>query len=242
MSEQVHGLRALPVLRPDELLRRPLADLIVEDGAELHVHAKGTYADYFARVHVNSVVDLQTLGFVPRGLREETLKQAVKEDDKTAYETARQIMSRDGWRECSCEAKSGVHSSHSASLLSLYRRVRRTANPALAALLSDHQGAEFRWDSIHVQSVKGWLDRASDALSRSALVLSLFNDICIGRQSRLVLDSDCVELFARGIYIHRSGTLVHRGGYLRIWAGQIARYEDWLTTVRDIHIPWALAQ
>lgn len=242
MTERERCINALPVYTPEEVLKRRHSDLLLEDGAEVHLLAETNDSlDYFARVRANSVSDLQTLGLVPRGLSEESIRKAVTDDDKTAYQTARDIMSRGAPHECSCESKTaGATNSYNTSFARTYRNIRKSAHPALATLLSDHQQTDFRWDSIHVQSVKGWLDRVSQALSRTPLIVALINDIRIGRQSRLVVDPKCVSVLARGIYIHRTGTLIHRGGYLRIWAGQISRYEDFSSIVRDIRIPWVL--
>jgi hypothetical protein len=90
--------------------------------------------------------------------------------------------------------------------------------------------------------VKGWLDRIERVAFDVPTLISLFQDIRIGRNSRLVLDPDAVNLYARGIYIHRTGSLIHRGGYLRIWASQITSYLDWTPSmVVKAEVPWRVA-
>lgn len=241
MKEQANDLQ---LMGAEEVVRRRPADLFVEDGAEVHLQANAKNSEYFARVRVNAVSDLQILGLVPRGLKEEALHAAVQEDDRAAYMMARELASRGDAAGCSCESrKAGKHQSFDTSFARIYKNIRKSAHPALATLLSDHQRTEFRWDSIHVQSVKGWLDVVKQAVLVNPVMVSLFQDIRIGRQSRLVLDPACVDLLAGGIYIQRTGTLVHRGGYLRIWARHVSRYEDWTTVIiQHDRIPWILEQ
>jgi hypothetical protein len=95
-------------------------------------------------------------------------------------------------------------------------------------VLSNHYGTELEWDSHLAISVRGWASR----FSKEALVtVALFRDIQIGRNARLDVDASSIELLARHIRIHRSGTLSHHGGYLRIWANSI---ETYLLEVSDI--------
>lgn len=243
MAEQLypHKTENLPVYHPEEALRRDLVDLLVDDEAEMQLAAnRSECRDYFARVHANSVHDLQILGLVPRGLREEELKQAMSQDDRAAFETAREISSRGVAPSCACGATpDAAHIPYGANVALTYAAVRKAFNPALAALLSTHQKTTFRWDSIHTQAVRGWLDRLNKVVAEVPVLIALFRDIRVGHNSRVVLDPQCAQLFARGIYIHKTGTLVHQSGYLRIWASEISRGPVVTGTVNP-HIPWAL--
>ncbi len=251
MFEQtaVDGVNELPLVRPEELLKSRGDDVKVDDGQELHlaVGQRGS-SRHFARVQAASIHDLQTLGLVPRGLAAEALKRAMDQDDQAAYQVAREGLLRNSTSvpPCGCEASTAAAAAaaepHRMSFDRVYARARKNHHPALAALLSDHQKTRFRWDSIHVQSVWGWADRVGKMISVTPIVVALFQDIVIGRGARLVFDAQAAQMYARGIYIHRTGTLAHSGGYLRIWASSISSFNEWRAqAVLATHVPWSLA-
>jgi hypothetical protein len=233
-------------VKPEELLRSIGEDVKVDDGQEFHltVGQRGS-SHHFARVNAGTIHDLQTLGLVPRGLAEEALKRAIGQDDQAAYQVAREslLCTQASATPCGCEAgANGSAEPRRMSFDRVYAQARRNHHPALAALISDHQKARFRWDSIHVQSVWGWTDRLGKMVSLEPVLVALFRDITIGRGARLVFDAQAAQMFARGIYIHRTGSLTHSGGYLRIWASSISSFNEWnAQTVVAKHVPWSLA-
>jgi hypothetical protein len=248
MSEQtcVDGANEPPLVRAEDLLRSIGEDVKVDDGQELHltVGQRGS-SHHFARVHAETIHDLQTLGLVPRGLAEEALKRAIDQDDQAAYEVARESLLRiqASATPCGCEAGASISAEpRRMSFDRVYAQARKTHHPALAALMSDHQKTRFRWDSIHVQSVWGWTDRVGKIISLEPVLVALFQDITIGRGATLVFDAKAAQMFARGIYIHRTGSLTHSGGYLKIWATSISSFKEWnAQTVVAKHVPWSLA-
>ncbi len=248
MSEQpcIDGANEPPLVKPEELLKSTGEDLKVEDGQELHLTAgrRGS-AQHFARVPAATIHDLQTLGLVPRGLAEDALKRAMHQDDQSAYQFARDSLLRApaSAAPCGCEAGASVSAEPlRMSFDRAYVQARKTHHPALAALMSDHLKTRFRWDSIHVQSVWGWADRVGQMISLEPVMVALFQDITIGRGARLVFDAQAAQMYARGIYIHRTGSLIHSGGYLKIWATSISSFKDWGSRqVLAKHVPWSLA-
>lgn len=218
--------RHLAELRPctaTEALRRDVIDLQVDDDEEVVLSSSDrAHHQYFARVKLGSFEDLQVLGLIPRGLRQEAIRMAIAADDEEALRLAEERARRDiSPAPCHCENQNERTRSFSESLRASFRVVRRDYNPALARVLSNHYGIELRWDSTLAISVRGWSSR----FSKGALVtVALFRDITIGRNARLEVDASSVELLARYIRIHRTGTLSHRGGYLRIWANSIETY------------------
>ena len=233
----------VPVLTPEQALQREPEDLFIEDGTEVTVSVDHReYYRHFARVKAKSIKDLQTLGLVPRGVDEEQLRRAIAKDDAAALQSARDMLSGSACVHCHCADHADQGSlPYRDQVARSYSSARRAFNPALAELLSEHQETEFRWDSVHVQSVRGWISRSSRLASEGLLIAGLFQDIRIGRGARLVLDPTCTNLYARGIFIHQTGTLVHKGSYLRIWASSVERYVDWSSIVVNQHVPWALS-
>ena len=231
-----------PWITAEEALRQEPEDLFIEDGAEVTISPDHReYSRYFSRVKAKSIRDLQTLGLVPRGVRDEQLREAIVKDDAVAFQTARELVARSASIDCECtHSKATAAKPYRDQLASTYSSVRKAYNPALAELLSQHYKTEFRWDSINLQSVHGWVSRASRLAAEGVLIVSLFKDIRIGRGAKLVLDPTCNTLYARGLYIHQTGTLVHRGPYLRIWATSIERYVDWGSVVIQQEVPWKL--
>jgi len=237
--------QGIHVLTPEQALSRQTEDLFVEDDTEVVISPdRREYARYFARVKAKSIKDLQNLGLVPRGVGEEDLKKAIAKDDDAALQSARELLSRSSSGHCGCggDANQSAPSppSFRDQLARSYSSVRKAYNPALAELLSRHQKTEFSWDSVHLQSVRGWVSRASQLAAEVSLISALFQDIRIGRGARLVLDPGTTILYARGVYIHQTGSLIHKGSYLRIWASSIERYVDWGSIIVQQEVKWTL--
>jgi hypothetical protein len=232
-TDDCHNPKRVAELKPcsaTEALRRDAVDLQVDDDEQLVLSPTDrSHHSYFARIRLQAFDDLQVLGLVPRGLRQEAIRTAIAADDEAVQRLAEERVRRgDAAAPCGCSQSGGRSLSFSASLRASYQALRRDYNPALARVLSNHYGTELAWDSHLAISVRGWTSR----FSKEALVtVALFRDIQIGRNARLDVEASSVELLARNIRIHRSGTLSHHGGYLRIWANSI---ETYLLEVSDI--------
>ena len=85
-----------------EALQHDLRKLVVPEGKTILVSPKSPeFIDHFVAVSLTSFDDLQTLGFVPRGIAQETLRKAIVEDDNEGYRMA-QTMFTQGRHECVC--------------------------------------------------------------------------------------------------------------------------------------------
>jgi hypothetical protein len=230
-------------LHPENVLRRELHDFRVGAGAEFFLSPeRSDCRDFFASMEVRSMKDLQTLGLVPREIPEQELRQAIAADDETALETARETLLRTPAHPCSCIAKEGDGAQPYARVLKqAYVRARRMYNPALAQLMSRHQRASLAWDSVAVASVRGWASRMEKTAFQPRVIAALFQDITVEKDATLVLDPDTSILFGRSIRIHKTGRIVHRGGYLRIWASEIVQFIGSTTLHADRPIPWRVS-
>jgi hypothetical protein len=237
--------RQIAEIRPctaADALQRDAIDLQVCDDEELELSPNDrAHHKYFARVKLGAFEDLHLLGLVPRGLRYEAIRTAIVTDDKAALQLAEaRVRQNAAHSTCHCDNNDRRTESFSESLRSTVRAIRRDYNPALAHLLSSHYGTEFSWDSTLAISVRGWTSRF---VNHALVTVSLFRDITIGRNARLEVDATAIELLARHIWIHRTGTLSHRGGYLRVWANSIQNYLEFseavVTELTDSPI-WAI--
>lgn len=234
------------LLRPENVLRREMHDFRVGAGAELYLSPEHPNCrDFFASIDVRSIKDLQTLGLVPREVPEQELRRAIAADDEAALATAREILLRTPAHPCPCGEKEGGAAQpaqpYARALKQAYVHARRMYNPSLAQLMSRHQRVSFAWDSVAVASVRGWAARMETAL-QTRVTAALFQDITVEKGATLVLDPDTSVLFGRSILIHKTGRIVHRGGYLRIWASEIVQFDFAATsTSAERQIPWRVS-
>jgi hypothetical protein len=233
------------IMRPEDALRRGVHDLHVEADQEVQLSAEGDeHRGFFARVQLQTIADLQVLGLVPRELPEEELRKAIAEDDEVALQTARELLLRGAKPPCSCEpglaAGREAERPYARQLSQVYGRVRRTYNPSLARLVSGRRRTSLAWDSTAVSSVRGWIARIDASSAVSSILAALSQDIVVKQNATLVLDPKTPLLLARSIRIHQTGRIVHRGGYLRIWAAEIVRLHN-NQMVTDKVAPWRLA-
>ena len=236
-TEERCAPRQVAELRPcsaSEAVRRELHDVHVGDDEQLELSATDrAHHKYFARVKLGAFEDLQVLGLIPRGLRQDAIRTAILEDDKEAERLARERAPQQiEPHACDCNGHGARVASFSENLRATARSIRRDYNPSLARLLSSHYGTEFSWDSTLAISIRGWASRfARD----SQVIVALLNDITIGPKARLQLDPKSTSLLARHIRIHRTGTLAHNGGYLRMWANSIETYLiEWQEVVTQL--------
>jgi hypothetical protein len=235
------GLADLAACSASEALHREVVGLEVEDDEELELSpARRGHEKYFARIRLESFEDLQVLGLVPRRLKQQQVLDAIAEDDEQAFNLGSERM-RKGQAAvaapCNCHGDAHSAPTFAEELRDSVRHVRQSYNPALARVLSNHFGVEFRWDSMLAKSVRGWVRRYHPGID---IIAHLFEDITIGKNAKLVLTQASTSLLARAIRIHQTGKLVHSGGYLRIWANSIERFEDFPGVITWKHFIWAL--
>jgi hypothetical protein len=207
-----------------EVVKRHGPNIEVAEGSQLSFSPSNPeFVRAFARVKLTVFADLQTLGFVPRRLSEDKIRHAIDADNDAAYKFATTQLgfaTTDG--DCHC---GGAPPTFSLRLREAYRGVRRDHHPALARTLSDHYGTRFSWDDPVPRLVAQWVSYFDERarLERPFLV-ALLEDITIHRNAILAVDPSLRALYANDIWIHRRGTLSHRGAYVRIWANRIQSF------------------
>lgn len=254
-EETIRGFNDLKPYSAVEALSRTPAALEVADDEDLELSpAKRGHEKYFARVRLERLEDLQVLGLVPRRLKMQTIREAISADDEQARNIGEQRMRQGEARAkapcgchgaeaatsaspCGCHGTSRTATSFSQDLRSMVQHVRHDYHPELARVLTNHYGIDFRWDSALAVSIHGWVRRFRPDIH---VIVNMFEDITVGRNARLVLKAQSTSLLARAIQIHRTGTLVHRGGYLRIWANSIDRFDGFPGVISWKNIIWAL--
>jgi len=212
----------LPVLAPREVLRRETHRLEVPEGSEqVLCPTNREQAGRFFRARIESYADLQTLGFVPRRLAEDKVRHAVAEDDRVVFERVSSCAQLPS--PCGCSGSDHAAAGRTTPLRHAYNAERKRHHPALARLLSDHLGAAVEWDSPVAATTRRWLTAAK---ASTVIIGLLLQDIVIHRNAQLSVAAAAKSLFAHDIFIHRTGRLVQQGGYLRIWANSIHRFND----------------
>ena len=243
MTEEPSDTRARPerpaaTITPEDAVRRDVADIVVSEDEETALTPKRReFAKHFARVRLRRFSDLQALGLVPRQVEEQAIRAAIAADDEDALRLAKELVVRRPVEARPCECHS-----HGAAgpvrfdrdLKSHYLQVRHSYHPALAKQLSGRYGTSFAYDSVFAGTVRQWTRRLE---ARAVIEVAVVQDITIGRGATLVLSSDTSVLLARSIRIHRSGKLIHRGGFLRVWATSITSFLLELSDVVDLDEP-----
>ncbi len=135
---------AKKVLSPDEFVRVEPESLVVQQGTVLVLEPTNPdQSKYFATVALRTYEDLQTMGFMPRGIELERMKVAIQDDDDgTRREVelrrnATEIYQRTGMRQ-------------------QYNQSRREYHPALSRVLADHYGVSIAADSTSARTVWNW--------------------------------------------------------------------------------------
>jgi hypothetical protein len=225
-----------------EALRRDLSSIELREGEEAALSpSQREHHKYFARVRMRGFDDLQALGLVPRRLKEQVVRDALSSDDRDALQLSREFIAKRGAPagSCGCESAHIRPTSIARELDATYRDIRKEHHPALARVLSERYETEFAWNSAFASSIYGWTRRiqAQEIIASICVVA----DITIGRNATLTLDHTSTVLLAREIWIHRTGKLVHRGGFLRIWAKSLDSFRDLSGIVHEIsEAPWRL--
>lgn len=212
---------AVPTMTVREALAREPRTIEVADGETLELAPQSRDgAPFLQQVKLQSFADLQALGLVPRRLAEDKVRQAVKADDDLAFQMSLQRQPAAAEAPCGCGGH-GAATRAGAGLRGTYEAIRRGLHPTLAATLSDHLGTQVAWDSPAVSIVRRWLQ--TSAVSK-VLLLALAEDITIHRNATLVVGPTVRNLLARHIYIHTTGQMVYRGGYLKLFANSIQAF------------------
>jgi len=254
-AREAADLPEVAVMSAKEAVRRDLKDLEVPAGSAVTLSPyEREYAEHFARVEIKSFDDLQVVGLVPRGLSEDKVRRAIDEDDAEALRMAHNALANPsaGGGGCEC-AHPGAADAGRSDLRQQYERARKRFNPALSRVISEHLRSRVEWDSPVAGAVRKWAQRvgagggqygtAERLPAHRVTVLQLtLRDVIINRGATLHVESSVQNFLARYILIHRTGRLVHSGGYLKIWASTVAPLFNLpLTVAAAAPIPWALA-
>ena len=79
-----------------DVLKREASRIEVPENAEMLLSPTNReFASYFSQVEIKSYEDLQLLGFVPRRLSEEKVRQVITADDDEVYKVAYSSMSQE---------------------------------------------------------------------------------------------------------------------------------------------------
>lgn len=228
-----------------EVLRREVRQIVVPENAELLLSpSHPELAHCFVRAHIKSYEDSQLLGFVPRKLSEEKVRQAIAADNEEVFRLASSIVSQLSPHNCECQNESERTSvSFRGSLRATYDRIRKAHNPALGRLLSDHFGAHVPWDDPLASITRKWILALDNKIyATRPILVALTADITINRDASLIVDAGLKSLLAHDVWIHRRGRLVQRGSYIKIWANSVQSFQD-LHIGAPIKVapPWSVA-
>jgi hypothetical protein len=249
MIQQRYRDDAVRVYPARDALKRESDNLVVPEGQTItFTPSDRGLAHYFARVELAAFDDLQILGFVPRKLPEQEVRRAIQMDDDEAYKMSASAVASFG-TPCGCEsraavtARTGQYETFQIRFRKAYREVRRANNPALARLLSDHYGVQIPFNDPLPTIVRNWISYF-DVTARFGppILISVLQDVTIHRGGALTTDPGLKSFLARNIWIHKTGQLVQRGSYLKIWAHAISGFWDFqeIVTAAGLEPSWKL--
>lgn len=183
-------------------------------------------AGAFSRVPLESFKDLQLLGFIPSGLDEEKIRNAISNDDDENYRIA---LTTPNWntRKCSCEGH-GTEDSKSVGqdFHFTYTNIRERYHPALANLLSEFYRTRISADSPLASNIKKFITKWDRLRYENNIAIStIFKDIVINRGATLIIPPINTSLLAHNIWFHQTANMIHQGGYLKIWASAIHTFK-----------------
>lgn len=228
-----------------EAVMRERIDIEVPENSEIVLSPSNPeFKPHFARVVLRTYDDLRILGFIPRGLADDKVRQAIAEDDAEVYDLACKMI-RHSPNTCSCSGET-IHApaSHGNPIRGIYNGFRKRHNPSLARLLSDHYGSPIAWDGTIPVTVRKW---ATSIYLKPEILLILSGDIKINKNSTLSLSSNSKLLLAWNIWIHSTGKLISNGSYIKIWANSINHFNyvvdvQALNSARNITPVWSLSE
>jgi len=225
----------VPQRTPREVVSQEPQDMEIPEGAHVSLApASREMARLFCRVRLESFEDLQTLGFIPRGLAQDRFVRALAEDDEAALKIAQDARQ---WSPRDCDGER----SYSDHVRSVYQQIRKSHHPALAGLLSEHYHAPIAWDAPVAGIARKWF--VSLGPSAISILVVALKDIIIHRNATLTVDARSKALLANHIHIHRTGRLVYPGGYLKIWASSIDLFDTFAIKPDQIfRPPWRVNQ
>lgn len=220
--EDAEGRPEIRLMTAREALGLEPRPIVVPDDHEIVLSPDDRqFTRSFARVRLSTYEDLQLLGFVPRHLSEEKVRRAISADDAEVYQMAGRMVSAAPSCDCSGHALSAQASARMSPVRSTYNRLRKHHQPALAAVLADHYGAQVAWDEPVSAVVRNW---ASAVRTGPIIHIALLDDITINKNATLTVAAPAKSLLARNIWIERTGRLVQQGSYLKVWANSINRF------------------
>lgn len=238
------------VCSAEETLRRKGTSIKVEEDQLVTLTPNDErFTRAFTQVPLKSFADMQTLGFIPRKIAEDSLRSALRSDDAIAYELATKADHAALTSECGCSGSSNSRQGRPRSrgaaidLRAAYNQIRMFNHPSLARVLADHYQAEISWDDPIAASVHKWIQKFDSEVYRDRPILTaLVEDVTIHRGGTLALESDMRSLYANNIRIHRAGRMIQRGNYVKIWASSVTSFLLELSTVVNAKAaPWHLA-
>ena len=228
----------LQVTSIEEALNRDITSLEVPKGQEILLSPfNKEHHKYFARVNINTYQDKQNLGFIPKGLAEESARDAIAKDNDETFRAVSRMAEGQTPAKCSCRSHENEYrTAFGTALKHTYNDIRAHYHPVLSKLLSEHYRHPIPWDSPVPRLVRFWTEATT---VNGHEYISLFKDVVINEGATLSLDKNTLTLFAGNISIHRTGRLVCGSGFLKIWAHSVNRLVGSLTATANI-FPWRL--
>lgn len=238
--KEISDIDGVRLLSPREILSLELQHIEVPPDTEVRfTPANREYVNCFAQTRLTSYKDLQILGLVPRRLSEEKVRQAIAEDDREVYDLTTKMLQVEKI-QCGCNPSIENSSFRRNPVRTMYNDFRKTHNPRLAEVLSDHYSTHITWDEPVPAIVRKWTMYIHFPRS---ILLAIAGDIIIHRHGILSLASGSKSLMAWNIWIHKTGTIKKGDSYVKILANSINHFEDFLDSIRvdvlrKVNVSW----
>lgn len=242
MEQQLYREDGIKTCSASEALCGEQESLVVEENQTVMFSPSNRdVAHHFVKVRLTGFEDLQTIGFVPRGLSEDVARRAILADNEETYKLAASQLAL-SQPSCRCE-RGDRHISSGAQLRDVYTQIRRFNNPALARVLSDHYKTHIPFHDPFPALVNNWISYLDLTTKFGApVILSVLGEVTIHRGGVLVTDRKLKAFLAWNIWIHPRGQMVHKSAFIRVWASQIASFQDVVDILSsyDRDVPWRL--
>jgi hypothetical protein len=202
------------VLSAAEAAKSTRRDL--EIGAKKTVELDASSAMH-ARVRLGSIDDLKRMSFLPEGLDEKRLADAIRADDDEAMQNARHTFRQDA-HACACGGGAGEMRPADA-FRAHYDRLRGQCHPHLARSLTEVYRRDIAWDDLLAVHAYRWRERLR--VRAFDIDIFLLRDIIVGKNGTLSVSPSAKLLWANDIRIHVGGTIRSSGSYLKIKCASI---------------------
>jgi hypothetical protein len=202
----------------EEALKRDIHALKVPENKEIYLSPqKSAFGNHIAQIEIRKYKDLQVIGYAPHELSQDKIDDAIVNDNEESYKIAN-ILDNSIKNDCSCNRNISNKTSPS-NFEDIYRNIRKRSNFSLAKLFSKHYDRPILPDDPAPNRLRKLVTKLKNTVLAGPAVI--FEDITIESKGVLTLDPDIILLFARDIWIHRTGRLVSRGMNLNIIANSI---------------------